>query len=62
MNDNGRHLVDHIWHKFVPEALADGQLRPNPEPLVVGKGLESIQNGMDKLKMGVSARKLVVEI
>ncbi|KAL1301532.1 hypothetical protein AAFC00_005773 [Neodothiora populina] len=51
-----------VWGKFVPEALKSGALKFLPEPLVVGKGLESIQKGFDKQKEGVSARKVVVEL
>lgn len=51
-----------VWGKFVPKALADGSLKFLPEPLVIGKGLESVQKGMDKNKAGVSAKKVVVEL
>ncbi|EXK26634.1 hypothetical protein FOMG_16805 [Fusarium oxysporum f. sp. melonis 26406] len=62
MDDKGKHLVDHIWHNFVPEALADGQLQPKPDHLVIGRGLETLQSGLDRLRKGVSARKLVIEV
>ncbi|EXL39676.1 hypothetical protein FOCG_17731 [Fusarium oxysporum f. sp. radicis-lycopersici 26381] len=62
LNDKGRPIADHIWHKFVPEALAEGRLRTKPDPVVVGKGLESIQEGLNKLHKGVSAQKLVIEV
>ncbi|KAF1344795.1 chaperonin 10-like protein [Delphinella strobiligena] len=51
-----------VWGKYVPGALADGSLKFLPEPLVIGKGLESVQKGMDKNKAGVSAKKVVVEL
>ncbi|KAM7208551.1 GroES-like protein [Naviculisporaceae sp. PSN 640] len=51
-----------IWGEFVPQALENGRLRPLPEPLVVGHGLEKIQEAMDIQKAGVSARKVVVTI
>lgn len=51
-----------IWGDFVPQALKDGRLRPLPEPLVVGHGLEKIQEGLDIQKAGISARKVVVTI
>lgn len=51
-----------IWQDYLGEALANGTLVPEPEPLVVGKGLDKIQEGIDKLKKGVSARKLIVTL
>ena len=51
-----------VWGKFVPTALKDGSLKCLPEPLVIGKGLESVQKGMDKNKEGVSAKKVVIEL
>ncbi|KAF6828222.1 hypothetical protein CMUS01_08676 [Colletotrichum musicola] len=51
---------DPIWREFVPKALESGRLLARPEPIVVGTGLEVIQGGLDRLKEGVSARKLVV--
>ncbi|KAK4930430.1 hypothetical protein LTR49_003171 [Elasticomyces elasticus] len=51
-----------IWDDFITPALESGLLKCLPEPLVVGKGLESVQAGFDKLKAGVSARKVVVEL
>ena len=42
--------------------LAKGVIRPSPEPTVVGKGLGSINAGLDRLFKGVSCTKLVVEI
>jgi len=43
-------------------ALADGTLQPQPQTKVVGKGLEAVQAGMDMLREGVSAMKLVISI
>ena len=51
-----------LWENFVTKALESGQLKCLPEPVVVGKGLESIQMGMERVKAGVSAQKVVVEI
>ncbi|KAK5688982.1 hypothetical protein LTS10_000962 [Elasticomyces elasticus] len=51
-----------VWDDFITPALESGVLKCMPEPLVVGKGLESVQAGFDKLKGGVSARKIVVEL
>jgi hypothetical protein len=49
-----------VYVDFLPEALRTGQLKPAPEAKVVGHGLESLQEGIDQIKKGVSATKLVV--
>jgi NADPH:quinone reductase-like Zn-dependent oxidoreductase len=51
-----------IWGKYVPEALVDGTLQAKPDPIVLGKGLEKVQEGLDKQKAGVSAGKIVIEL
>ncbi|KAK5702216.1 hypothetical protein LTR17_022524 [Elasticomyces elasticus] len=51
-----------IWDDFIAPALESGLLKCSPESLVVGKWLESVQLGFDKLKAGVSAPKIVVEL
>ena len=51
-----------LWADYVTKALEGGQLKCLPEPLVVGKGLESVQKGLDENKKGVSAKKVVVEL
>ncbi len=49
-----------IYEDFLPQALADGHYVAAPEPAVIGKGLDSIQAGLDAQKQGVSAKKVVV--
>jgi len=44
------------------KALANGTLQPQPRAKIVGEGLEAVQMGMDMLRKGVSAVKLVVKI
>ncbi|KAJ5357428.1 zinc-binding oxidoreductase CipB [Penicillium brevicompactum] len=51
-----------IWGDFVPRALESGQLKAKPEPLILARGLENIQNGLDRQKAGVSAQKIVITI
>lgn len=51
-----------VWKDFVLPALEKGSLKCLPEPLVVGKGLEKVQEGCDTNKKGVSAKKVVVEL
>jgi hypothetical protein len=55
-------IVESVWGRFVPEALKNGSLKPVPEPVVVGKGLEKIADGIALGLKGVSAAKLVVEL
>lgn len=57
-----KNVADHVWGKFLYEALEKGVIKPLPEPLVIGKGLESIQKAVDRNKEGVSAKKVVVEL
>ncbi|KAF4544692.1 alcohol dehydrogenase [Lasiodiplodia theobromae] len=57
-----KEIADGVWRKFVPEALASGQFKAKPDPLVVGKGLEKIQEAVDKQHAGVSAKKVVVSL
>ncbi|KAJ5995423.1 oxidoreductase [Penicillium waksmanii] len=50
-----------IWEKFLPQALFQKKYLIAPEPVVVEqKGLEGIQEGLDMLRKGVSAKKVVV--
>ncbi|GAD99693.1 alcohol dehydrogenase, putative [Paecilomyces variotii No. 5] len=55
-------LADVIFGDFLPKALEAQQYIIAPEPHVLGKGLEYVQSGLDVLKEGVSARKLVVSL
>lgn len=58
----GNELGRAIYEDFLPRALATGRFVAAPEPEVVGRGLEFVQTALDRLKRGVSAKKLVVEI
>jgi len=51
-----------VWKDYVTPALHARKLKCLPPPVVVGKGLEYIQEALNKLKAGVSATKLVVEL
>jgi len=55
-------LAGKIWREFLPEAIRTGRILPRPEAWVVGRGLESLQIGLDRMREGVSARKVVVEL
>ncbi|KAI0547966.1 GroES-like protein [Xylaria curta] len=59
----GTPLAETIFGKFLPEALASGKYKCEPKPLVVGRGLESVQAAFDLSKTGtVSCQKLVVTL
>ncbi|KAH8691969.1 oxidoreductase [Talaromyces proteolyticus] len=49
-----------IFGDYLPKALANGTFTAAPAAEIIGNGLESIQNGLNILKKGVSAKKLVV--
>lgn len=51
-----------LWREYLVPALEQGKLKAVPEPMVVGKGLESVQKGLDTNKAGVSAKKVVIEL
>jgi NADPH:quinone reductase-like Zn-dependent oxidoreductase len=51
-----------IYKGFLPAALASGAYRAEPQAEVVGHGLEAIRAGLQRLRKGVSAKKLVVTI
>ncbi|KAF2675152.1 zinc-binding oxidoreductase CipB [Microthyrium microscopicum] len=51
-----------VWGEYLPAALADGSFLAKPDPIVVGTGLEKIQDGFERHKQGVSAAKVVVKL
>ena len=55
-------LGPELWGRVLSEGLADGTIRPVPEPLVVGHGLAAVQGAIDRQRAGVSARKVVVTL
>jgi len=55
-------VADAVYTKFLPGALASGRFQAAPEALVVGEGLDAIQEAMDLQKKGVSAKKIVVKL
>ncbi|KAJ5921012.1 hypothetical protein N7466_009338 [Penicillium verhagenii] len=48
--------------KCLGENLVKGAIKPSPEPTLIGKGLEAINAGLDRLIQGVSCTKLIVEV
>ncbi|KAI1778647.1 GroES-like protein [Hypoxylon cercidicola] len=50
-----------IFGRFLPEALASGEYKVAPKPEIVSsKGVDGIQEALDIVRKGVSARKIVV--
>lgn len=45
-----------IYKDFLPKALAEGKFVAMPNPHVVGKGLECVQEAFEVQKNGVSAK------
>lgn len=50
----------YIWREYLPKALQSGQIKPKPNPRVVGQQLRSVQAGLDAQRRGVSAEKIVI--
>ncbi|KEF52168.1 uncharacterized protein A1O9_11795 [Exophiala aquamarina CBS 119918] len=51
-----------MYQDFLPAALEENRYIVAPDPIIVGKGLESIQAGLDLLRKRVSAKKVVVTL
>ena len=51
-----------MWEHWLTDALANGSMKCKPDPEVVGEGLEYIQEALDRMAKGVSAKKLVVKL
>jgi hypothetical protein len=49
-----------VWRQYIPEALAAGKFEAKPDPIVIEGGLEKVQEGIDILRRGVSAKKIVI--
>ena len=54
--------LEQLFGRFLPDALENGSFKAKPDPLIVGKGLESLQKGVDTVKASVSASKVVVTL
>jgi hypothetical protein len=51
-----------VWRQYIPEALAAGKFQAKPDPIVIEGGLEKVQEGIDILRKGVSAKKIVINL
>ncbi|KAH9477838.1 Dehydrogenase azaJ [Psilocybe cubensis] len=57
-----REFSSFVYRDWLTKKLADGEFVPSPRIKVVGKGLESLQKGLDEWSQGVSGVKLVVDL
>jgi hypothetical protein len=57
-----KEICEGIWGRYVPEALKAGTLKAVPEPIVVGRGLEKVKEGIELCQKGISAGKAVIEL
>lgn len=55
-------VADPVYRDFVTPALESGKLQCLPPPMVVGKGLDYVDEALKQSRIGVSATKLVVEL
>ncbi|KAI0602841.1 chaperonin 10-like protein [Biscogniauxia sp. FL1348] len=55
-------LGNAIFRDYLPGALAAAKFTPAPPAEVIGEGLKAVQGGLDTLRKGVSAKKLVVTL
>lgn len=55
-------IGDAVWRKYLPDALVAGKFQAKPDPLILEGGLEKVQEGVNILRKGVSAKKVVIEI
>lgn len=61
MQRHEQFICDAVWRNYVPAALISGHLKAKPEPIIIEGGLEKIQQGLRRLRQGVSAAKVVVK-
>lgn len=51
-----------LFERYLPAALATGDYRPWPPPLVIGHGLDQLPEALETHRRGGSARKVVVTL
>lgn len=54
--------VARVYTDFLGPALATGQFQPAPDAMVIGRGLDKIQEALEVQKKGVSGKKVVVSL
>ncbi|KAK7421082.1 hypothetical protein QQX98_002440 [Neonectria punicea] len=53
---------DGMVFRFLEDALREGEYVTMPEAMIVGNGLDRIQEGLDVIREGVSSKKVVVTL
>jgi NADPH:quinone reductase-like Zn-dependent oxidoreductase len=51
-----------VWSDFLSTGLQNGKLKAKPDAHILKGGLESLQEGLNMVRKGVSANKIVVEL
>lgn len=51
-----------VFEDYIPAALVHEKFKVVPEPEIIGRGLEYVQQGLDTLANGVSFKKVVIEL
>ena len=51
-----------LHHEYLEAALAQNKFQAKPDPFILKGGLAKVQEGLDILRKGVSASKVVIEI
>ncbi|CAH0055987.1 unnamed protein product [Clonostachys solani] len=55
-------ISKYIFTEYLPKALESGSIISAPEVQIVGEGLDKIQEAVDTLRRGVSAKKLIITL
>lgn len=51
-----------LWSNYLPKALEAGKFQAKPDAYIIRGGLGKVQEGIDLVRKGVSAQKVVIEI
>lgn len=55
-------ILDAVWRQYIPQAFAAGKFQAKPDAMILEGGLERVQDGINILRKGVSAKKVVIEV
>lgn len=61
-SDGGEPIWRRVWTDFLGTGLQNGKLKAKPDAHILRSGLERLQEGLDMVRKGVSAKKVVVEL
>ncbi|OAG11842.1 zinc-binding oxidoreductase CipB [Paraphaeosphaeria sporulosa] len=60
--DGGEPIWRQVWKDFLETGLQNGKLKAKPDAHILKGGLERLQEGLDLVRKGVSAKKIVVDL